>query len=166
MRILGIDPGAKTGWCVYDNDHKRVLGSGEFQEFYAHSACPPVVEHLRRITNFNYAVVERLVPHGASYPQVVEAAYVAGRLVERVSKWSDVVVELARHEIRGRLQAATHGAVRVKNDATVWAALKLLHGDGCDKKGGSLYGVKSHARAALAAAVAFTLPAEKGKEAT
>lgn len=163
MKVLGLDPGATSGWCLYDTEARRVLACGAFESFYPYTDPKLVAsaftlgEHV-----LEAVVIERLVPHGATYPQVVEAAYCCGRLRERMTEHCDRVIELKRHDVRSRLQEATHGAVRVKNDATVWAALKLLHGDGCDKKGGALHGVRSHARAALAVAVAWTLqPAAK-----
>jgi hypothetical protein len=75
---------------------------------------------------------------------------------------------MTRIEVKKILSAATHGEIIVRNDSTAWAALKLLHGDGCDKKprrkkgqivdpGGCIGNVKSHERAALAVAVAWWL---------
>ena len=165
MRILGIDPGAATGWCIYDSGARRVLACGMFPEFQVPDDWETGLYHLGTRPR---VAMEIPVAHGPTRPEVVRCAYVAGRLFAILNDRCALNVdELTRHEIRRRLQMATHGVVRVANDATVWAALKLLHGDGCDKKGGALHGVKSHARAALAAAVAFALPAaEKTKEAT
>lgn len=160
MRILGIDPGATTGWCIYDSDAKIAVASGECE---GPDLDIVAIEDAHLV---DFAVIEEPFAHGPTRPEVVECAKVFARLDERVSQQMKTHC-ISRHETRRRLQLATHGVVRVANDATVWAAIKLLHGDGCDKKGGSLYGVKSHARAALAAAVAFTLPAaEKTKEET
>lgn len=147
MRILGIDPGATTGYVVYDTDAKRVVAYGEFEGHDAVAVwCAPEIEIV---------TVERLVPHGASYPQVVEASYTAGRLVQ---KFASNARELKRTEVRRILQDATHGAIKVRDDKTVWAALVEIHGGAAaTEKGGPLHGVKSHARAALAVAVAWWL---------
>jgi predicted secreted protein len=74
------------------------------------------------------------------------------------------VLELTRREVKLALSEATQRDVVVTDDATAWAALKLLHGDLCDKKGGALHGVKAHERAALAVAVAFALRQAKPAE--
>lgn len=167
MRILGIDPGATTGWCLYDADERRVIDSGVFS---GHD-----VEAMPYGGLDSHVAVERVLPHGASYPQVVEAAYTCGRIVEWLSGVMELPLsEMSRHEVRKTLQDATHGAVKVKDDKSVWAALVLLHGEGSDKKpkkrkgvvveaGGAIGGVTSHARAALAVAVAFALRHEVTK---
>lgn len=157
MRILGVDPGATTGWCLYDAASRTVVDCGHFQGADAGERlfCLPA----------DIAVVERLRPHGASYPQVVEAAYTCGRLVE----WLFCVEKMETHEmfrddVRKALQDSVYGAIRVKDDKTVRAALVLLHGEGSDRKatkkngpGGVLGAVTGHCWAALAVAVAFSL---------
>jgi hypothetical protein len=153
MKILGIDPGATTGWCVYDTEARRVIASAHLASF----EMPPLDLPCRP----DYAVLERPRGYGPTRPQVVDCAYVAGRLVERVQRelYLDVH-ELERREICRRLSDAMHGTVNVRNDATAWAALLALHGgDGAAKKGGPLHGVRSHERAALAVAFAWLLPA-------
>lgn len=165
MIILGIDPGATTGWCLYDSGDRHVI---EWGHFPGHAVAISSMAELAGVV-----VVERLRPHGASFPQVVEAAYTAGRIVERFACSREygcegVVHEVLRDVVRKTLQEATHGAVKVKDDKSVWAALVLLHGEGSDRKpkkrkgvvveeGGAIGGVTSHARAALAVAVAFAL---------
>lgn len=150
MRILGIDPGAKTGWCVYDSVQGRVIGRGV------------VVEADLRTTEcdiyFDECVIERPKGYGPTRPQLVDCGWVAGRLYEKIrAKSNSATHTMTRLDVCKALTEATHGEVRVRNDATAWAALKLLHGEGCDKKGGALHGVRSHERAALAIAVAFSL---------
>ena len=153
MIVLGIDPGATTGWVAYDTETRGVTARGEFAGHGTVMLCAH--QQLDVVT------MERLVPHGASYPQVVEAAYVAGRIV---GQFQVHVRELPRSEVRRILQDATHGAVKVRDDKSVWAALLLIHGgDAAGEKGGSLYGVKSHERAALAVAVAWVLRNEVTK---
>lgn len=162
MRILGIDPGATSGWCLYDTAG-YIVGSGEFpgDDFFA------IPGPMFRC---DAAVLERPVAHGPTRPQVVDCAWIAGQL------WRDmqgmVGREMAHHitrlDVRKALTACTHGVVRVTNDATAWAALVLLHGDDSDRKpkrkkgvvidaGGPLGEVRGHARAALATAYAWSL---------
>ena len=58
-------------------------------------------------------------------------------------------------ECKKALTEATHREIVVRNDASAWAALLMLHGgEQAAKKGGPLHGCKSHQRAALAAVVA------------
>jgi len=158
MQVLGIDPGGTTGWCLYDSAERRVLSAGQFPGAERDAEFESALEQADAVA------LERIVPHGASYPEVVAAANTAGRLAERVGE----CVEIKRPHVRSLLQSAVHGAVRVRNDATVWAALVELHGEGSGKKArtrkgvvveqaGALGGVMKHERAALAVAVAFVL---------
>ena len=150
MIVLGIDPGATTGWVVYDTNTRGVTARGEFAGYGTVMLCA----HQQ----LDVVALERLVPHGASYPQVVEAAYVAGRIV---GQFQVHVRELTRADVRRILQDATHGAVKVRDDKSVWSALLLIHGgESAGEKGGALYGVKSHERAALAVAVAWAIKNE------
>jgi hypothetical protein len=157
MRILGIDPGGVSGWCLYCSTTRTVLRSGNFA---THLAPAELLE-----LDFDRCCIERVVPFGASYPQVVDAAYTCGRLAEvffRACEGQGHPVELTRQDVRRRLQEATHGAIRVKDDASVWAALKALHGEERrtprDGPLGALWGSGSHGRAACAVAVAYLLP--------
>lgn len=155
--ILAIDPGAKTGWVTYHVEDERVVDCGTFETCCIDEIPDDAVESA------DVVVIERIVAHGPTLPAVVEAAYVCGRIVGEIPR---SVFEFKRHEIRKTLTDATYGEVRVKNDATAWAALVLLHGEGSDAKprtrkgvevdpGGSIGRVRSHERAALAAAVAY-----------
>lgn len=168
MRVLGLDPGATTGWCLYDDEQRRVLDCGTVPG-------DSFLDIPRSVWGrVDVAIIERPVAHGPTRPEVVECAWVAGCL------WRDMLHLLGRSkarqmrrlEVRQVLTAATHGVVRCTNDATVWAALVLLHGEGSDRKpktrkgeviddGGPLGRVTSHARAALAVAVAWTLRAQE-----
>ncbi len=166
MKILGIDPGLTSGWCLYvrHDSGSYIEASGQFRgdDFFA---IPGNV-----FGKCDAAVIERPVAHGPTRPAVVECAWTAGCL------WRDMlhiigrdkIHQLTRLEVRQELTAATHGVVSVRNDATAWAALVLMHGTDSDRKpkrrkgqvvdaGGPLGEVKGHARAALAVAVAFAL---------
>lgn len=148
--ILGIDPGTTTGWCLYDTATRRALRSGQFSESLR-SPDFTMAEH-----EATCIVIEKPVAHGPTRPQVVECAWIAGRLAAHT-----MAQALTRREIKQALTEATQRDVVVTTDATAWAALKLLHGYGCDRKGGALWGVKAHERAALAVCVAWGLKNEQ-----
>jgi hypothetical protein len=147
MNILGLDPGQTSGWCLYDATERRVLDAGTFPDFQLACIC----------TSDTVAVIERPRAYGPTRPQVVECAYIAGRLFAGIKSVVPDAHEMDRREVKQILTAAVQRDVVVTDDASAWAALKLLHGPDCDKRGGPLHGVKSHARAALAVAVAFAL---------
>lgn len=161
MILLGLDPGATTGWCAYDSVGRRVVASGSFPE-------DKIADEVRDyVYGCGAIVIERPVAHGPTRPEVVECARIEGMLFGRL-RLVTPTHELTRLQVRQRLQAELHGTIRVVNDATVWAALVLLHGEGSDRKprrkkgqvtepGGALGGVTGHARAALAVAVAWAL---------
>lgn len=155
--ILAIDPGATTGWCVYDETERRVVDAGQFRG----ADCSPEAASVMGAVDVR--VIERPVAHGPTRPQVVECAWIAGILCERLH-----CQELTRLEVKQRLTAAVLNEIRVKDDATAWAACVLLHGPNSDKRpkvrrgeivepGGCIGGVRSHERAALALAVAWAL---------
>lgn len=145
MRILGIDPGVTTGWCLYDSTRACVIRAGEFPGFQ----FPEPTEWLAEV---DVAVIERPKGYGPTRPQLVDCGYVAGRIVGELRQL-EAVRELTRLEVCQALTAVMCGVVQCRNDSTVWAALLHLHGgELAGKKGGPLYGVKAHARAALAVA--------------
>ena len=162
--LCGIDPGERTGWCLYDPDARRVVractmpqSAQPTYDFFDDGSIP------RRSVHH---AIERPKGYGVTYPDVVECGIVFGQLWERIA--NRTAEWLYRREVCMILSDATNGEVRVRNDSTAWAALCLLHGDGADRKpkvkkgivvepGGPLAGVRSHERAALAVAVACFL---------
>ena len=160
MMVLGIDPGMTTGWVLYDACNKWVRQAGQFR---GHDLDIQQAVLWAAAAN----VIERPVANGATRPQVVECAFVAGHLCGQIGA-TDQVHELTRREVCKILTdlCSLPTEDRVRNDATAWAALKLLHGDGCDRKprvrqgkvveaAGCIGTVTSHERAALAVAVAW-----------
>lgn len=159
--LCGVDPGERTGWCLYDPDARRVVRACTMPV-----AAQPEDEFFydSKGRSIHYAI-ERPKGYGVTYPDVVECGIVFGQLWERLCGNNLFAEWMLRREVCTILSDATNGEVRVKNDSTAWAALCLLHGDGADKKpkvkkgvvvepGGPLAGVRSHERAALAVAVA------------
>lgn len=151
MLILGIDPGATTGWCFYNSEARAVIASGQFPEYEIAGLPTEAIAAT--------AVVERPKGYGPTRPQLVDCGYVCGRIVEALQGPMEMeTYEMLRLDVCRALTDAMHGVMRVRNDATAWAALLELHGGPlAAKKGGPLYGVKSHGRAALAVAVAFAM---------
>lgn len=162
MRILGIDPGATTGWVTYDADHKAVIRAGQFR---GHELDIPEAA----MWDADTIVIERPEAYGATRPQVVECAFIAGHLCGEIRQM-DLVQQLTRRQVCKILTDACSLPTedRVRNDATAWAALKLLHGPNSDRRprvrdgqvvepGGAIGMVRSHERAALAVAVAWSL---------
>ena len=162
MLILAIDPGETTGWCLYDSVAACVLTGGCF---------PGVSFDAPDIPRPDFMLLERPKGYGPTRPQVVDCAWTAGRLFERLPlvMGNMPIHAWTRHEVCKELTRACHGAVSVRNDATAWAACKLLHGgDAADSRAkkatkkapaspaGPLGGITSHARAACALAVAYT----------
>lgn len=165
--ILGLDPGETSGWCLYDEVGRRAVGSGIFETYHIppeidglippHAAGCDMGDDCSCSAADHIAVVERPKGYGKTFPQVVDCGYVCGRLVERIGR-SMAVEELLRVDVRKALSVATHGTIVAINDATTWQAILQLHGgEQAAKKGGPLHGVRSHARAALACAVAYSL---------
>lgn len=164
MNIVGIDPGATTGWVWYQTGScPKVCGHGQFKGHDVDGMCA----HAMRMANV--IVIEDLATntHAGIYPQTVAAARTQGFL-EGYCKWGlglGEIQRLSRLEVKKTLAGTLLGEFPMKTDANVWAALKELHRRGLHpdetvKKGGPLHGVKAHERAALAVAVAFALRQE------
>ena len=140
IMVIGIDPGTvQSGWCLFDG--QRVLNSG--------------VESNAGILN--------LVCSAHTYPLAVEmvASYgmPVGREVFETVRWigrfQQAYPAPERVQLIYRRDVKLHlcGTVRAK-DANVWQALVDKLGPvGTKASPGPLYGVKSHARSAVAVAV-------------
>ncbi len=158
MRILGIDPGAKTGWAVYDTRTKSVVQAG---------ICDGAALPWGEIVQCDLAVVERPESYGAARPQVVDAAWVAGQLYAQAAAHCERVQALFRRQVVRSIGLALGTPVR--GDSEVWRALCELHGgDGADARArkatkteparepGPLSGCIAHSKAAVAVAYAIT----------
>ncbi len=147
--ILAIDPGTtKSGWVLYDNGSVIDCGVMENNEL------------LDTIPSFAVGADVMAVEMIASYGMTVgrdtfETVLWIGRFVQ---KWADTTrnyskphrcVKVYRQDAK-KCVCRTHKA----SDADVRSALIARLGDvGTKKAPGPLYGVKSHAWAALAVAV-------------
>lgn len=166
--ILGLDPGATTGFCVYDPTSRRAIECGEFEVHHYGGTMFDLLMHEKSTSTI---VIEGFGDvHAGIYPETVQAAWTGGRLIERIEiQTGKKVEEMTRHEVKKRLHAAIHGEWAVRSSKDVWAALLLLHGGkeagikAKTKKGieiapaGPIGIVTGHARAALAVAVAWSL---------
>lgn len=171
--ILGIDPGATTGWCLYDPTLRRAIECGEFDGHDYGGTAFDLASHGAGHSAIESIVIERPRGYGAmARPQLIDCGYVCGRMVERLARRDSLrpreIHELTRLDVCKALTAAVHGQINVRNDSTAWAALLLLHGDDAGRKAkvkrgveiapaGALGIVTGHARAALAVAVAWSL---------
>lgn len=141
--ILAIDPGTvQSGWCVLR--HSRVSSSG----------VTPNTEMLGAIQAYSDAGCETLaIEMVASYGmpvgrEVFETVRWIGRFQQA---WRDP--EAVRLIYRRDMKLHLCGSMKAK-DANVWQALLDKLGPvGTKVAPGPLFGVKSHARSALAVAV-------------
>lgn len=158
MRILGIDPGGKTGWAVYDTRLRAVVQAG---------ICDGAALPWGEIVQCDLAVIERPESYGAARPQVVDAAWVAGQLHAQAAARCERVQWLYRRQVVKAIGQALGATVR--GDAEVWRALCELHGGaGADvrakaatktapaREPGPLSGCVAHSKAAVAVAYAIT----------
>ncbi len=156
MRVLGVDPGMTTGWVIWDDEARRVIDSGEFPEHH-------IPEDMTR--DWDVVVVERPIGQGATRPTMVDCGITSGIIWERLRTLQlsfhdpESPIWITRHEVKKRLTRATLKEPTVVNDTTCRQAMRTLFGEDAFKKGKPLYGVTgSHRLAALAVAVAYTLP--------
>jgi hypothetical protein len=149
MMLLGIDPGATTGWCLYNTEQRRVEDCGDFRGTDLPDGCKAAAERC------DHVIIESLhEPRGGIYPAVVVAGITQGHIERQLILYG--VQRITRHEVKMLLTEAVHREPVVQKDKHAWEALLVLHGgDKAAKKGGPLHGVKSHQRAALAAVVAW-----------
>jgi hypothetical protein len=137
--ILAIDPGTvQSGWCLFGDN--CVLESG----------VEPNANVLQRARRFNFDLAIEMV---ASYGMPV------GREVFETVRWigrfqqAFYAPEKVQLVYRRDVKLHLCGSMRAK-DPHVWQALiDKLGPVGTKKNPGPLYGVKSHARSAVAVAV-------------
>lgn len=151
--ILGIDPGTiESGWCALAGTTVRASG------------ILPNADMLRMVTygtarGFQYLAIEMVASYGMPVgKEVFETVRWIGRFQQA---WPDP--EAVRFVYRRDVKLYLCGSMRAK-DTNVWQALLDRLGEvGTKGKPGPLYGVKSHARSALAVAVlASCLPFKGG----
>ena len=184
MKILGIDPGATIGLCVYDTETRRAVWADQCT---ALGAAMAGISYARLWKGAEVIGIERARIYGAGGASVANTIEQVGWLLASLGaslpdssaaivRCGADVHTLERRAVVSALTAAVGQSV--KGDAGVWQALCTLHPGGGQRpvagkpatrskpavdavEAGPLYGVSSHARAALA--VAWTLGQHLGK---
>lgn len=144
MLLLAIDPGTvQSGWCTFEAG--KVLDSGVWPN-----------ENLLRVVNFadtwpqpTALAIEMVASYGMPVgKEVFETVRWIGRFQQA---WRDP--EAVRLVYRKDVKIHLCGSMKAK-DTHIWQALiDKLGPVGTKKEPGPLYGVKSHARSAVAVAV-------------
>jgi hypothetical protein len=187
VKILGIDPGATIGLCVYDTETRRVMYAAQFTGLSDAMAVVKDPEWWMGC-KLDAIGIERARIYGAGGASVANTIEQVGWLLASLNAHlpdgkdaiqecgARMVYTLERRAVVSALTAAVGQSV--KGDAGVWQALCTLHPGAAQRpvagkpatrqkpavdavEAGPLYGVSSHARAALA--VAWTLGQHLGK---
>jgi hypothetical protein len=178
VKILGIDPGATIGLAVYDTETRRAVWADQYT---ALGAAMAGISYARLWKGAEVIGIERARIYGAGGASVANTIEQVGWLLASLGaslpdssaaivRCGGDVHTLERRAVVSALTAAVGQSV--KGDAGVWQALCTLHPGAAQRpvagkpatrtkpavdavEAGPLYGVSSHARAALA--VAWTL---------
>lgn len=145
--ILGIDPGTtQSGWVQWDETRKRAVTSDV-------KPNDVVIRDLTDIS-FDRIGIEMIASYGMPVGrEVFETCLWIGRFVQQLRSIGRQPRLIYRREVKMFLC----GSMKAK-DANVWQAIVDQYGPvGTKANPGPLYGVTSHARAALG--VALTLDA-------
>lgn len=143
MNILAIDPGtAESGWCTFLEG--KVCESGT-------SSNADVLEHIKQCnySRINTLAIEMVASYGMAVGrEVFETVRWIGRF-QQAWRAPEEVRLIYRRDVKSHLC----GSMRAK-DTNVWQAIiDRLGPVGTKKEPGPLYGVKSHARSAVAVAI-------------
>ena len=150
MKLLAVDPGPlESGWLVCETAPFSICDSGVMANDTLLVACAT--------WDYKTLVIEKVEGYGMPVGcEVFETVFWSGRFAQmadhRERRWD----RMGRKPIKIRI-CGTSAA----KDANVWTALLDRFGGkaaaiGHARAPGPLHGVKSHARAALALAVAWT----------
>lgn len=146
--ILAVDPGnEQSGFVIYNEDIGRVLTSG----IRDNDAMLQVVRDWS--TENCRLAIEMIASYGMPVgKEVFDTCVWIGRFVQEWGSRSDEnPVLVYRKDVKMHLC----GQAKAK-DSNIWQALLDKFGPvGTKRDPGTLYGVRSHARAALAVAVTF-----------
>lgn len=147
--ILAIDPGTtQSGWCLL-NSTPSVFKSGVLPNKEMLDAVQDAARLPGLLHGCNVLAIEMVASYGMPVGrEVFETVRWIGRFQQA---WRDP--EAVRLVYRQQVKLHLCGSPRAK-DPNIWQALKDRLGEpGTKKNPGPLYGVQSHARAALAVAV-------------
>lgn len=139
--ILAIDPGThESGWCLFDGT--RVVDS----RVYDNATVLATIEISKHI---DILAVEMVASYGMAVgKEVFETVWWTGRFTQ-AWKSPDSVIRVYRKDVKLHLC----GSPRAKDPNIRQALIDRIGPVGTKKEPGPLYGVKSHAWAALAVAV-------------
>jgi hypothetical protein len=144
MRLLAIDPGTiQSGWCILEDGKLTDCGVMENESMLAK------VHQL----NLHNVVIEMIASYGMAVgKETFETCVWIGRFMQ--------AAEGANRLFRSDIKLHLCHTARAK-DTNIWQAILDRYGGkeravGNKKQPGPLYGVKSHARAALALGLAWT----------
>jgi hypothetical protein len=142
MIYLGIDPGKVCGFAVYDSDENQVIDSDNKEPALA-------MAYLDRVPDDWNVSIEMIGHYGTGMSvgkDVFHTCLLIGRMIQ--------IAPNAKLILRPTVKGIICGSGRAK-DGNVTQALKDQVGQrGTKKEPGPTYGVKNHAWAALAVAVA------------
>jgi len=151
--VLGIDPGpTNCGAALYDTGARRVIGA--WKDLTVDAAIG-AVESLKDTHRVELVAIERVQSYGIAGASLLRTAEVGGVLYQCASREGIDVVWLYRREVLRGLDVTGKG----NRDSLVRQRLIEIHGGdrasavGTKRARGPLYGVASHAWAALAVAV-------------
>ena len=144
--ILAIDPGTtESGWCVFDGT--SVVNSGILSNQRMRIA-------IQDSKAFDLLAVEMIASYGMPVGrEVFETCVWIGRFLESSRLGLQRVPEDAKLIYRKDVKLHLCGSLRAKDANIRQALIDRLGPVGTKKEPGPLYGVKSHAWAALAVAV-------------
>jgi len=151
--ILGIDPGpTHCGVVLYDTEARRVK-----QSYKNNTVADALrqIEHRASARMIDLVAIERVQSYGIAGASLLRTAEVGGMLHRCAGREGLEVAWLFRREVLRGLDVTGKG----NRDSLVRQRLIEMHGGdrvsavGTKKKPGPLYGVASHAWAALAVAV-------------
>ena len=179
MVIIGIDPGATIGLCVYDTTAGKAVCSEQYTDLLR---AMSQVGYLGDVWKVDAIGIERARIYGAGGASVANTIEQVGWLLASLNAHlpdgKDAIQECGARLVytleRRAVVSALSDAVgqSVKGDAGVWQALCTLHPGAAQRpvaakpatrqkpavdavEAGPLFGVSSHARAALAVAWAL-----------
>jgi Holliday junction resolvasome RuvABC endonuclease subunit len=142
MIYLGIDPGKVCGFAVYDSDENRVIDSDNLSP----ESMMNCLDTERHYSNISIEMIGHYGTGMSVGKDVFHTCLLIGRMIQ--------IAPQAKLILRPTVKGIICGSGRAK-DGNVTQALKDQVGQrGTKKEPGATYGVKNHAWAALAVAVA------------
>ena len=151
--ILGIDPGpTNCGVVIYDAAEKRVIASHKALPV---EECVGLIEDNACTKTVGLVAIERVQSYGIAGASLLRTAEVGGRIYQCAWREGMPACWLYRREVLRGLDVTGKG----NRDSLVRQRLIEMHGGarraamGTKQAPGPLYGVASHAWAALAVAV-------------